>query len=292
MAITKVGESQSFAYTGDIQQFTVPMSGIYELYLTGASGGAGAGNNSVGNGGITKQYVELKKDTVLYVVVGGTGGFGSGNCTYAAISASGGYNGGGSLQYGGDTRSSLCTIAGGGGATHIATMTGLLKDLSNNRDNILAVAGGGGGHDHFEMYWYEEWVTRIINGGSGGGLSSDGTYPATQTDGYAFGYSIQGGGGGLYGGKSPGANDGQVVSGGSGYLSDSTTTYNINGTIYSSTTVTNGVGSGGVDGSAIITLMKKACPTAYLGDKEIDAIYLGDTAVEDTETLLALFGLN
>ena len=58
----KVGESQSFDYTGSIQQFTAPFTGIYKFEVYGAKGGAGGGLtggdgatgynvNSMGKGG-------------------------------------------------------------------------------------------------------------------------------------------------------------------------------------------------------------------------------------------------
>ena len=39
----------------------------------------------------------------------------------------------------------MATTANGGGATHIAKVTGQLKNLSSNLSDILLVSGGGGG---------------------------------------------------------------------------------------------------------------------------------------------------
>lgn len=92
----------------------------------------------------------------------------------------------------------------GGGATHIATSTGILRDLSAS--NLIIVSGGGGGAS-------ENYI-----GADAGGISGSGANSGNQTTGYMFGqgeYSLSGagGGGGLYGGH--------VESGaGSGYIKD------------------------------------------------------------------------
>ena len=88
-------------------------------------------------------------------------------------------------------------VANGGGATHIAKRTGLLKDLSSYTSNILLVAGGGGGGLIIGEDTYA--------GKDAGGISGSGNNSANQTTGYAFGQGesgegVSGGGGGLYGG--------------------------------------------------------------------------------------------
>ena len=88
--------------------------------------------------------------------------------------------------------------ANGGGATHIAKRTGLLKDLSSYTSDILLISGGGGGGliiGEDEPY----------QGADGGGISGNGHRSANQTTGYAFGQGESAewnssGGGGLYGG--------------------------------------------------------------------------------------------
>ena len=85
----------------------------------------------------------------------------------------------------------------GGGATHIAKVTGQLKDLSSNLSDILMVSGGGGGG-----YIVGE---NAYNGADAGGISGSGSNSANQSTGYAFGQgesgtNKSGGGGGLYGG--------------------------------------------------------------------------------------------
>lgn len=91
----------------------------------------------------------------------------------------------------------VSVTATGGGATHIAKVTGHLSALSNNLSDILIVAGGGGGGMIIDSVAYD--------GADAGGISGSGTNSANQTTGYAFGQGesgsgVSGGGGGLYGG--------------------------------------------------------------------------------------------
>lgn len=85
----------------------------------------------------------------------------------------------------------------GGGATHIAKVTGQLKDLSSNLSDILMVSGGGGGGLLVGETAYA--------GDDAGGIRGSGSLSADQSTGYAFGQgesgtNVSGGGGGLYGG--------------------------------------------------------------------------------------------
>ena len=91
----------------------------------------------------------------------------------------------------------VTVTSNGGGATHIAKVTGHLSALSNNLSDILIVAGGGGGGMIIDSVAYD--------GADAGGISGSGTNSANQTTGYAFGQGesgsgVSGGGGGLYGG--------------------------------------------------------------------------------------------
>lgn len=90
----------------------------------------------------------------------------------------------------------------GGGATHIAKVTGQLKDLSSNLSDILMVSGGGGGG-----YLVGE---NAYAGADAGGISGSGNNSGNQSSGYAFGQgesgtNESGGGSGLYGGTKNGA---------------------------------------------------------------------------------------
>ena len=101
----------------------------------------------------------------------------------------------------------------GGGATHIAKVTGQLSSLSNNLSDILMVSGGGGGGLIVGETDY--------SGKEAGGISGSGDNSADQSTGYAFGQGesadgVSGGGSGLYGGykgtssKSGGAGSGYI----------------------------------------------------------------------------------
>lgn len=216
-----------FAYTGEEQIFTIPETGIYKVEVWGAQGGVkiAGGTSTIGYGGYSVGYINLVKDTSLYVNVGGAGLTTSSASTILA----GGYNGGGKGYSYSDNRGG----ASGGGATHIATVSGILSTLSSLREKILIVAGGGGGSD------------QCCNGysktpGSGGGYQGvDGIYysesvsGATQTSGGvgsydgSFGqggncesYDCAGGGGGYFGGGAKNGGGG-YGSGGSGYIGNS-----------------------------------------------------------------------
>ena len=221
----------NYAYNGSIQTFTVPITGTYKLETWGASGGyaysSSRNTGGGGYGGYSVGNITLTKNTVLYVVVGGEG---ASNCQ--TTSCAGGYNGGSPSSkwaYGDGT--GLYT-GGGGGATHIATRTGVLASLSSYRSNVIIVAGGGGGGDY-----YPDWG-RLASGASGGGfvggsamfsqsIKGISNTSGTQSSGYAFGTagttytsdSCGGSGGGWYGGLS--SNVHSVGAGGSGYIGNS-----------------------------------------------------------------------
>ena len=232
----------NFDYTGGEQEFTTPCSGEYKLETWGAQGGestyGGYGGFSIGN-------INLSKSSILYINVGGQG-----SETFPGTTSGGGYNGGGD-----GTRltlnSSTSVRYGGGGATHVATKSGLLSQLSNSIDLILIVSGGGGGGKNNESE-----ITKY--GGNAGGYIgnsavNDNSNPqvasgggGTQTGGGSAGLSnnfgnatagsfgqggvgaahAPGGGGGYYGGGGGARNliDG-AGGGGSGYIGN-TSLYN------------------------------------------------------------------
>lgn len=107
--------------------------------------------------------------------------------------------------------------ANGGGATHIAKISGLLSDIgSSNLEDIYIIAGGGGGA---LLIGEDEYA-----GKDAGGISGNGTNSANQTIGYAFGQGESGsktasaGGGGLYGGYKGSVNNTLAGGAGSGYI--------------------------------------------------------------------------
>ena len=127
-----------FAYTGSEQTFTAPVSGNYKLEVWGASGGSIDTTYIGGYGGYSKGEINLSSNDKLYINIGGQGNEKSTSSTIA-----GGYNGGG---IGAGDASFPVYSTGGGGATHISNVSGLLSSLSSKINNILIVAGGGGGY--------------------------------------------------------------------------------------------------------------------------------------------------
>ena len=237
------GDILNCPYTGSETSITLP-PGVYKFTTVGATGNFG-GNKSttnttytrVGGGGTSIGNFTAEDDITLYINVGGCGNSYTGTSTNTRA---GGYNGGGSANaYGGV----------GGGATHIATRSGLLSSLANFTSDVLIVAGGGGGSNY-----YSGNSTYYGNGGSGGGTtgaagtksgSANTSYcgqGGTQTAGGAAGtnstrrgtagsfgqggnntsgtssYASSAGGGGYYGGGG-GSNEESGGGGGSGYVS-------------------------------------------------------------------------
>lgn len=198
-----------------IEQHVDVLPGQYKLECWGAQGGNSTSQRGGYGGYSTGTYEALEKST-LYINVGGTGE----NCRTTSGYGYGGYNGGGNSTADGAAANNY-GIASGGGATHIATVSGELSQLGSYKDTaginksneILIVAGGGGGGYY------------CLNvGGDGGGTSGSGTSAGSQTGGARFGagsssnergVSWSGGGGGFYGG---GLGRNSNSGGGSGYI--------------------------------------------------------------------------
>jgi hypothetical protein len=126
----------NFDYTGDVQSYTVPLTGTYKLEVWGAQGDKVFDGGIGGYGGYSYGNIILRGGDCLYICVGGAG-------------VSRGYNGGGIGQ------------VYGGGATHIAiTNRGVLSGYISNQDEVCIVAGGGGGGER-------------TTSGSGGGISGE-----------------------------------------------------------------------------------------------------------------------
>ena len=228
--IIDLTQSFNYDYTGGEQIFTVPKTGTYKIETWGASGGYGydstRSTGGGGYGGYSIGYVELEKNNIIYVNIGGKG---EDNCQ--TRSCLGGYNGGSNSSKWANGDGTGLYTGGGGGATHIAKQSGLLSTLSGNQNNILIVSGGGGGGDYYPEFG------GLSSGGSAGGYKGvDSVYmnnntvantAGTQTSGYAFGTggttyvedSCGGSGGGYYGGISQYQHS--TGAGGSGYIGNS-----------------------------------------------------------------------
>ena len=147
-----VGEVFNFAYTGSVQQITLP-KGKYKLQCWGAQGGNSYGSSSGAGskGGYSEGVITLTETTTFYVFVGGQGSRGS-----STSLVNGGWNGGGASvgysSYNSSGTNGYSYPACGGGATDISTVTSSMS-YSSGRTNrssasLLArciVAGGGAG---------------------------------------------------------------------------------------------------------------------------------------------------
>lgn len=219
IALASARQKTSFAFTGDVQEYTAPETGTYTLEVWGAQGGRSVDSyQDGGRGGYSYGNVTLTKGQVLYIYVGEKGSI---NGSYTSSR----YNGGGEGDYNGD----------GGGATHIATTKrGVLSNYASYKSEVLIVAGGGGGSSyHAAMGGY--------GGGSTGGDGTDGdgaqgrgqggtqsgspAYYWSNNAGFGQGgngtlttnYGFSGGGGGGWYGGTAGL-DHEGGGGGSGYI--------------------------------------------------------------------------
>lgn len=177
------GTTYEFNYTGSEQTFTAQCLGIYKIETWGAQGG-GTVNDSIigGYGAYASGEIELLENGKLYINVGGQGGISTSNTVL-----NGGYNGGGNARSYGSSYS----FGSGGGATHIATSSGLLKDLKDNKNSVIMVAAGGGGGGSY-------YTSQGNSGTSGGGVYSKGITNGNTTTGATkigpgSGYKGQGG---------------------------------------------------------------------------------------------------
>ena len=158
----------NYDYTGGEQTFTVPTTGTYKLEVWGAQGGSYDSSLHGGYGGYSIGNTALINNAKLYINIGGNG-----------VGLVGGYNGGASTHDGNFGRA-------GGGATHIATTSGLLSTLENSKSNILIVSGGGGG----AAKRGEEYGDG--NGGSAGGYIGNNGEAINHSNGYGYGYGTGG----------------------------------------------------------------------------------------------------
>ncbi|MGN0470630.1 MAG: glycine-rich protein, partial [Acutalibacteraceae bacterium] len=190
-----------FNYTGDVQTFTAPVSGYYQLETWGAQGGGSKTyknyddyNSSSrpglsdefsfmdvegGRGGYSTATVYLEKDQTVYIAVGGQGN----EHKYFAYQANdnmveygNSYNGGGIGIKDHDNGDSY--HGDGGGATHIALKQhgdGQLYNYENYQNEVLVVAGGGGS----STFYVDKTSLQYWNhgaGGAGGGVESLGNH--------------------------------------------------------------------------------------------------------------------
>lgn len=193
--------STSGSYT-----YTIPEDGIYRIQLWGASGSGSTA--TIGNGGYVQGDIELQKDTILHIYVGGKG--------TALSSAEKGTNDGGGFNGGGNASNTdypYQSRYGGGGATDIRIIGGEWNNFESLKSRILVAGGGGsysqtpGGHSG-GLNGYGDTGEAAGSGGTqtAGGLNKESTTYKEQATPGGFGYGgnggsySSGGGSGYYGG--------------------------------------------------------------------------------------------
>ena len=209
---------KTYNHTGEMQSFTVPVTGTYKLEVWGAQGGT-ISTRLGGKGGYVNVAKCLNAGTTVYVGVGGS-----------TSTAYGGFNGGGNgngTAGDPDPSANNSYARGGGGATHIGSVNDQLKNYTaaqQNPDYVFAVAGGGGGcgekngggaggklngFDGIGKYAGKGGSSTEGHGGAGGqdgAVTGAGSFglggnanPLVYIQGVSR-YWAGGGGGGLYGG--------------------------------------------------------------------------------------------
>lgn len=176
-----------FDFTNSEKEFLVLKDGVYSLEAWGAQGGTSSADVPGGYGAYAYAEVQLKKGDKLYVNVGqeGTPKCVANNDPECRHSYNGGFKG-------------TTAIPGGGGATSIATKSGLLYE-NIQKTSIYLVAGGGGGTPG-------TWGAGNMVRNAGGYCNyfreaanwyrcQEGTYGGYKPDGTTY----YGGGGGIYG---------------------------------------------------------------------------------------------
>lgn len=150
-----VGTVFNFAYTGSVQEITLP-KGKYKLQCWGAQGGNVSGSYTAtgSKGGYSEGVLTLTEPTTIYVFVGGKGTSSSTSSTSGT--ANGGWNGGGasvrrSYYNSGNTYGESYPRPGGG-ATDMCLVTSTMNYSSGRTNRSSAsllsrfiVAGGGAG---------------------------------------------------------------------------------------------------------------------------------------------------
>lgn len=150
-----VGTVFDFAYTGSVQEITLP-KGRYKLQCWGAQGGNVTGSYTAtgSKGGYSEGVLTLTEPTTIYVFVGGQGTSSSTSSTSGT--ANGGWNGGGaSVRFSDYNTSELegCSYPRpGGGSTDMCLVTSTINYSSGRTNRSSAsllsrfiVAGGGSG---------------------------------------------------------------------------------------------------------------------------------------------------
>lgn len=225
-----ISYTQTFAYTGSNQTFTVPATTTsLTVYIWGAGGG---GNTNYGGAGAMVQGVLLVTPGETLTIVVGQGGTIDGTTTFGGGGAGGGNMTGGSAAGIGNSGNGFPQNAGSGGGRSAIQRGG------TDPTNDIVVAGGGGGGTFFSSdRGGSATFSGTANAGVGGLPGLGGTQSAGGAGGgtgqYGQGLSGSrgiggntyntnvyngggGGGGGYYGGGGGGTNGGDGAGGGGG----------------------------------------------------------------------------
>ena len=277
-----VKELYNFEYTGTVEQFIVPISGLYKLEAWGAQGGDApeniSGNKKMdyvegGKGGYSVGNIFLEKGQTIYVVVGGKGK--ELNNSPRGSVAKGGYNGGGDSLADDITNNQ----GSGGGATHFAINSNLgeLKNYSENQDDILLVAGGGGGsYNSSSIYYYS-------SGGYGGGENGGNAIIYFNTK-YRSSAAVSGGF--VY-------SQGFIIPGGGqdSVLSDNTYLYGTFGkgtdAIKNNTGSDSGAGSGWYGGAKLLRSTGAGGMSGGGGSGHVNTNYVDGQTISGTNTFIS-----
>jgi hypothetical protein len=257
------------------QDWTVPISGVYEFTAAGASGFNGSGAGGTGLGARVKGRVTLTKGEVITIAVGqvgeapSAGGLygGSGGGTFVVRKAGNEalfVAGGGSAEANaGAGRNGSLTELGGSGSGGIAGTTAgdggsAVSGRSgggggfNSRGQNSSVGEQGGGSFLEGLFASDNGARTGGNGGFGGGASSD----ADSTG--------QSGGGGGYSGGAGGRNTtpGTVGGGGGSYITSTAISVGTSTGLYNGASLFNGnaienlaAGFNTGDGSVVMSLI-------------------------------------
>lgn len=202
-----------FHYTGNVQTFTAPVSGNYQLEAWGAQGG-NADTITGGKGAYTSGTIHLDKGDTIYVYVGGEG-MNTLKIYQHASYGHGGWNGGADSCSITLTQTANRVFGSGGGATDFRLVSGDCTDFESLKSRIMVAAGGGGAYNNSSANRAGGALNGNIGSTTGAASQTTGGYDGSNAAKVGigqFGYASTigcdltagqtGGGGGYYAGGS------------------------------------------------------------------------------------------
>ena len=174
MIATGAATAAVFDFTGGEVEYTVPLTGLYDIVAAGAQGGVSADGRAGGDGAVVSGEFLLTQGEELYIYVGQKGGTGG-------DLAGGGGGGGASAVLTSTSPIAPLVVAGGGGG-------GGSGQYARGNPGLATTSGGAGGN--YYSGGLLEGAGGVNGGGGGGGQNMKG--------------SNGGGGAGLFGAGSNG----------------------------------------------------------------------------------------